>query len=246
MARPSRRHAGTWPRQPRPSPPGYPTTWCLPPSIVLDKLPLTPNGKMDRAALPAPAGPPVPWPTSRDHPGRGTPCAGFAEVLGLDQVGPEDNFFELGGHSLLAIQLLERLRVRGVHISMPAMIAAPTQPGWITGVSLSSVKEALSVRFQYELGEPSHRSSAYIRPVVLAGYMPLARHVPPEQPLYGLQASGLDGTSELACTLTDMAAHYIEQIRAVQRTGPYICSDGPSAGWSRMRSPYSSNSRGSG
>jgi thioesterase domain-containing protein len=51
--------------------------------------------------------------------------------------------------------------------------------------------------------------------------MPLARFVPADYPLYGLQARGFDGTSPLPGSLSDMAADYLEQIRSVQPSGPY-------------------------
>jgi thioesterase domain-containing protein len=45
--------------------------------------------------------------------------------------------------------------------------------------------------------------------------------VPADQPLYGLQALGLDGASQPSCSVRDMAAEYVKQIRAVQESGPY-------------------------
>jgi amino acid adenylation domain-containing protein len=97
--------------------------------IVLQALPLTGNGKVDRAALPAPdhtAG------IGRD-PGRGPAsaaeelvCSVFAQVLGMDRVGPEEDFFVLGGHSLLAVTLIARLRERGVNVSVQVVFESPT------------------------------------------------------------------------------------------------------------------------
>src|SRR6202167_246928 len=67
--------------------------------VVLDELPLTPSGKTDRAALPAPGYAAVAGTGSQEpatRPGV-VLCGVVAQVLGLEQVGPEDSFFALGG-----------------------------------------------------------------------------------------------------------------------------------------------------
>ncbi|MFJ8536916.1 amino acid adenylation domain-containing protein [Streptomyces sp. NPDC093591] len=52
-------------------------------------------------------------------------------------------------------------------------------------------------------------------------YQPLLRHLPANQPVYGVQARGLARTEPLPGSVEEMAADYLAHIRAVQPTGPY-------------------------
>ncbi|HEY1939137.1 MAG TPA: amino acid adenylation domain-containing protein [Candidatus Angelobacter sp.] len=97
--------------------------------VAMDKMPLTANGKIDRRQLPAPE-----WETEAKideaHPKTVVEelLAGiWAEVLGLEAVGPEANFFGMGGHSLLATQVISRARqVFSVELPLRAIFEGPT------------------------------------------------------------------------------------------------------------------------
>ncbi|MFN2445978.1 MAG: amino acid adenylation domain-containing protein [Vicinamibacterales bacterium] len=106
--------------------------------VVLDALPLTPNGKLDRAALPAPA-------VQRSEHGQAAPqyrtgtearlAQIWADVLGVDRVGPHEDFFELGGHSLLATRVISRVRkVFEIELPLRALFTSPTVSGLATAI----------------------------------------------------------------------------------------------------------------
>ncbi|WP_188555321.1 non-ribosomal peptide synthetase, partial [Edaphobacter dinghuensis] len=93
----------------------------------LEALPLTPNGKLDRKALPAPEG--DAYASQAYEPPQGETETALAEIwkelLHVERVGRNDNFFELGGHSLLAIQLIQRLRQRGLNLEIRILFTTP-------------------------------------------------------------------------------------------------------------------------
>ncbi|SCF56780.1 amino acid adenylation domain-containing protein, partial [Streptomyces sp. Ncost-T10-10d] len=190
--------------------------------VVIEKLPLMPNSKLDRKALPVPE---VAVREEAHHAMTSFEAnvgAAFAEVLGLESVGVDDDFFALGGHSLLAVRLVEGLRERGVAIAVRDLFAAPTVAGLMKRMSLSSVRDALDVLLPIrEQGDRPPFFCFHPAGGVSWCYMPLARYVPADVPLYGVQARGLDGASQLAGSIGEMAADYIRQMRSVQPSGPY-------------------------
>ena len=84
--------------------------------VVLDALPLAPNGKVDRGALPAPELRAAARARARRRARAGAVRA-FADVLGLDEVGPDDDFFALGGDSILSISVSSRGPQAGLRLA---------------------------------------------------------------------------------------------------------------------------------
>jgi aryl carrier-like protein len=104
-------------------------------------LPRTTSGKIDRNALrdapdPRPqTAPPVPAPVpTTPEPGgltgdRKVLAEVWAEVLGVESVGPDDDFFALGGDSIRAIRAIALAESRGVGMSLADLFDCPTIDG---------------------------------------------------------------------------------------------------------------------
>ncbi|WP_257165789.1 non-ribosomal peptide synthetase [Bradyrhizobium sp. SRS-191] len=111
--------------------------------IMLDRVPLTANGKLDRAALPQPEDEAAVSYADPVGEVEQTIAAVWREVLGRDRVGRNDNFFELGGDSILSLQIIARLRKRGL-ILTPKQVFAQQTIAALAGVVVTTSTRAVA------------------------------------------------------------------------------------------------------
>ena len=192
--------------------------------VTLEKFPLNLNGKIDRQALPDSV-------IKRDKPlvaPRNTLeaelVALWEKIIGTEPLGVTDSFFDLGGDSLLAVSLFAEMeKASGVKLPLATLFQAPTI-------------EKLAAILSQEGWQPPWSPLVAVQPhgsrpplfCVHGGfggvlfYGQLASSLGTDQPLYALQAEGLDGGPIKHSTIPAMAACYLDQIRQVQANGPYF------------------------
>jgi amino acid adenylation domain-containing protein len=196
--------------------------------VVVDAFPITANGKVDHAALPEPDASCIVGAQDYEAPRNETEsrlAQLWQDVLDLPAVGIHDEFFAVGGHSLLAVRLFTRIEAQfGRSLSLASLFQAPTiaQQAALLTAGEPAVAPAWSSLVPLQ--------TAGDRPVLycvhhgygdLTGYHELVRHLGDDQPIFGLQARGIDGTEEPLERIEDMAAHYIREIQRQRPHGPY-------------------------
>ena len=193
--------------------------------IILEKLPLTPNGKLDRKALPSPerkllAKNSQTVPQDRlEH----QLIEIWQRILNQKNIDITENFFDLGGHSLMALQLFSEIeKAFGKKLPLATLFQAPTIK------SMSEIirrKDWLApwnslVPIQPNGSKPPlfylHAGGGN-----LLFYRDLIMSLADDQPVYGLQPRGLDGSLKPSNNICEMASFYISQIETVQPEGPY-------------------------
>jgi amino acid adenylation domain-containing protein len=195
--------------------------------VALAALPLTPTGKLDRRALSAhpsaKTGPDRPY-AAPEHVLEALLARIWEEVLLTRPVGITDDFFELGGDSLQAADMfvcIQRKLGKAFPFSMLvenrtiARLAlairrdsAATQRSCLVTIQAGGAKPPL---FCVHCGKGS-----------VFHYYDLARLLDPDQPVYGLQPRGMASAEPFDRRVEDMAARYLHEILACQRSGPYF------------------------
>ncbi len=189
----------------------------------LERLPLTSHGKVDRFAL-ASIGKRF---KRADFVAPRNDCETtlaqlWAAVLGEDKVGVKDSFFDLGGDSMMSVELVIKIRkATGVEVPLAVLLQRDT-----VADMASYLWQKLDAAWSsiVPIQPNGQRPPLFcIHPVggnVLC-YAPLADALGDDQPVYGLQARGVDGTDEPLATIEAMVVEYLEAIREVQPSGPY-------------------------
>ncbi|MEA5569306.1 amino acid adenylation domain-containing protein [Anabaena sp. UHCC 0399] len=203
--------------------------------IAIAYIPLTPNGKVDRRALPIPDQRPD-LEKAFVAPRNAVEielAQIWSEVLGIQSIGIRDNFFELGGNSLLAVRLFTQVEKKFAQkLPLATLLQSPTIEQLASILRQSNTKTSWSSLVTIQPGSNAKRPLFLIHALGgnVIGYQTLVRHLDAEQPVYGLQAQGLDGKQAPHTRVEDMASHYIKEIRTVQPQGPYLLGGFSSGG----------------
>jgi amino acid adenylation domain-containing protein len=192
--------------------------------VPIERMPMLSIGKVDHRALPAPD-------VARSRSAEVVPPRDSVEVrlvriweelLNVHPIGVTDDFFALGGHSLLAMQLIAQVAVQfRQNLPMAALFREGTIEKQARRLRMEAVAEASPlVPIQPRGSLPPLFCVHPVGGHVLS-YLELAGRLGAEQPLYGLQAPGLESDEPPLASVEAMAERYVACIRGVQEQGPY-------------------------
>ena len=148
----------------------------------------------------------------------------WQDLLGVKSIGLDQNYFDLGGDSPLAVQLFAQIeKAFKVKLPLATLFEAPT----IEELAQILRREASAPRWSALVAIQPDGSRPVFFCVHGAGgnvliYRDLSQNLGSDQPFYGLQSPGLDGSRPPLTRIEDMAELYVKEIRAVQPYGPYF------------------------
>lgn len=161
----------------------------------------------------------------------------WQKLFGIERIGAHDDFFALGGDSLLAVQLISKLR-SVVNMDLPghSLLSARTVAALAELIAQSDSPSSTSVSrrrparllpaslVRIKAGVEAERPLFLMHPVGghVYFYHDLATRLDAAQPVYGLQAQGIEGKAPPLTRIEEMAARYLEAVRQIQPEGPYL------------------------
>ena len=197
--------------------------------IALKSFPLTPNHKIDKKALPKPQPKSENQWQSRELPQNKNEQLIFdiwSAVLGLEYMDTTADFFELGGHSLLAVKVMAAIeKETGKRLPLATLFE---------NANIQKLARKLSPdepEVQWDALVPIKTSGSKTPLFMVHGgglnvlvFQSISKYLDEDQPLYGLQALGLNREIPLFDSIEEIAAVYVSEILKVHPEGPYYLS----------------------
>jgi acetoacetyl-CoA synthetase len=146
----------------------------------------------------------------------------WSRLLQTSPIAPDDNFFDLGGDSLLAVNMfLEIERVTGRHFEITTIYDAPT----IAELAVLMETEhttAFSPFVKLKDGDGAPFFIVHGVGGTVIELVALGKQIATGNPVYAIQAKGIDGSDAPLERVEHMAEFYAEEIRKMQPQGPYL------------------------
>ena len=145
----------------------------------------------------------------------------FHDILGIEQMSIMDDFFTLGGDSLAAVQLIARLKHIGIGIDM-ADIVKDASIKQIAEQSQSHYENHIIMPLRVEPG--NDKNLFFVHPVggSVIHYKDMTDKLVAGYNCYGIQNINIYERQLVnAHTLEELAAIYLDAVRAIQPDGTY-------------------------
>ncbi|GEO10787.1 non-ribosomal peptide synthetase [Segetibacter aerophilus] len=191
--------------------------------ICLSQLPLLPNGKIDYKAIPKIHRQSASKDESEYSDAEKLVSKIWKQYLGDKNIGLNDNFFLLGGHSMIAVEVMVRIeKETGVKLPLSSLFKYPTIKTFATLLTTDN-KETI-----WKSLVPIKATGSKMPIYIIHGsgsnimnFSSFALHMHDDQPVYGLQAKGLNGVDKPLDSMEEIANHYIGEVLKHNPSGPY-------------------------
>jgi acyl transferase domain-containing protein/thioesterase domain-containing protein len=196
-----------------------------PPVVVISpQNPIVPKPSVKAAAAPAPSDSPLP-----SSEVEATIVGWWRELLGIERIELDDDFFDLGGHSLIAVRLFSKIKkTYHVDLGLAAIFEARTIRKLAALIRNSSSPVGTQDKAWSALVPIQPNGSRTplflvhaLGPSVLF-YEELAKSLPPDQPVYGLQSPLASPQQPRPGRVEELAGIYLDEIQRFLPEGPYL------------------------
>jgi thioesterase domain-containing protein/acyl carrier protein len=146
----------------------------------------------------------------------------WSRLLQTSPIAPDDNFFDLGGDSLLAVNMfLEIERVTGRHFEITTIYDAPTIAE-LAKLLETEHTTAFSPFVKLKDGDSTPFFIVHGVGGTVIELAALGKQITSNNPVYAIQAKGIDGSLPPLERVEHMAEFYAGEIRKMQPHGPYL------------------------